>query len=86
MLSCLDFQINVRQNDIKEEIKKAWESPFFSFSFAFLCIKAKFCLISTFSFTEIISVVPEIWSTSLQTIQQLGRKIFAWVKTTGYFK
>lgn len=38
------------------------------------------------SFTETISVVPEIWSMSLQTIHQLGRKIFAWVKTTAYFK
>lgn len=36
------------------------------------------------SFAEIISVVPEIQSTSLQTIQQLSRKILAWVKTTDF--
>jgi len=64
---------------------KAWESLFFSFSFVFLFIKPMFPYFYICNFDEIISVVPEIWSTSLQTIQQLGRKIFAWVKTTDYF-
>lgn len=78
MVSCLDFQINVRRNDIKEEMEKAWESPIFSFSFAFLCRKAKFGLIFTFAvLLKSVSVVAEIQNTSLQTIQQLGRKIFA---------
>lgn len=87
MLSCFDFQINVRWNDIKKRWNKSGKVLCLFFFLCFPLHRGK--VLAHFyicRFTEIISIIPEIQNMSLQTVQQLDWKTFLILETTSYFK